>query len=752
MLLDLLVVGGLLALGIGIGWLMLRTRSRKEAADTAQLAEAVKEGRTEAMTLHPVIDPDKCIGSLSCLPVCPEGDILGVVEGKAALINPSACIGHGKCAIECPVEAISLVFGSAKRGVDLPEVNEFFETSRKGLHVVGELGGMGLIKNAITQGLQVAKHLATELKGKSVEGVADVIVVGAGPAGLATALGLREQGVTFHVLDQDSMGGTIAHYPRQKVVMTERVPLPFVGKFGAPLISKEQLLESWQTAVDKAGFKVLTGVKVEKIDGDDGSFVVQTSKGPVKGKKIVLAIGRRGTPRKLGAPGEEKFNKVTYRLIDTQQYEGARVLVVGGGDAALEAAIQLAEETEAEVSLSYRQPEFGKAREANKRRFKELVTEGRVMAFMASQVKEVKERSLTLEYQGQQVDLPNDFVIACLGGELPTEFLSKSGINLRRLHGEALTAKAKRGSAIKNSTDAKHRRLSFALFVIGALIVAGLLVVGQDYYRVPVAERIRHPGHAFLKPSGDWGHGVGIVATIVMMSNFFYAVRKRWSRLKGVSSIRTWLTFHQFVGFLSPLVIVFHAAFQTKNQLATLTAAAMAIVVITGVVGRFLFGIVPTNERKDEYNSLSRRWRAHGEILEAKAVRLDLPQSIIDLIEGAENKPPEHSLTALFLHLPQRWLSDRRRLSEVWHLFPTPAHGREFRGELGVVRRYQTQVAFFRSLKKLMRVWRVFHVVLAMLLVVLITAHIGLSFALGYRWIFKKAPATTPAQVEQKAK
>lgn len=754
MSLDLLALIVLLVVGIGIGWLMVRRRARREAEDTAQLAQAVKEGRAEAMTLHPVIDPDKCIGSLSCLPVCPEGDILGVVDGKAALINPSACIGHGKCEVECPVEAISLVFGSAKRGVDLPEVNEHFETSRKGLHVVGELGGMGLIKNAITQGLQVASHLSGQLKGGApVKGGADVIIVGAGPAGLATALGLKEKGITFHVLEQDSLGGTIAHYPRQKVVMTERVPLPYVGKFGAPLISKEQLLESWQGAVDKAGFKVLTGVKVEQIEGDDGDFTVKTTKGPVKGKKIVLAIGRRGTPRKLGAPGEDRFNKVTYRLIDAQQYEGSRVLVVGGGDAALEAAIQLAQDTEAEVSLSYRQAEFGKAREANKRRFRELVDQGRVMAFMASSVKEVKERSLTLEYKGQSVDLPNDFVIACLGGELPTEFLSKSGINLKRLHGEALgaTAKAKRGSAIKNSTEARQRRLAFALFTLGAVIVAGLLVMGQDYYRVPVAQRLHHPGHAFLKPSGDWGHGVGIVATLVMMSNFLYAVRKRWSALKGVSSIRTWLTFHQFVGFLSPLVIVFHAAFQSKNQLATLTALAMTVVVVTGVIGRFLFGIVPTNEKRDDYDSLSQRWRAQGQMLEAKATRLELPQSVISLIEGAESKPPEHSLFALFLHLPSRWLSDRRRLGEVWHLFPTPAHGREFRQELRVVRRYQTQVAFFRSLKKVMRVWRVFHVVLAVLLVVLITAHIALSLALGYRWILK-AERPVPVQLEPKVK
>jgi dihydropyrimidine dehydrogenase (NAD+) subunit PreT len=633
MSIDLLLLLGLLLLGLGLGWFMTRRRALRDAADTEALAQVHREGRADAPTLHPVIDPDKCIGSLSCTDVCPEGDILGVVDGKAALITPSACIGHGKCAVECPVNAIELVFGSAKRGLDLPETDEFFETSRKGVYIVGELGGMGLIKNAITQGLQVSKHLTGVLKGQGGD-IDDVVVVGAGPSGLATALGLKEQGMKFRVLEQESLGGTIAQYPRQKIVMTERVELPYLGKFGAPLISKEQLLESWEEAIKKADVRINTGVKVEGIEGEDGNFTVLTTKGTVRAKKVVLAIGRRGTPRKIGCPGEE-LEKVTYRLIDAQQYEGARVLVIGGGDAALEAAIQLAEESDAEVALSYRQPEFGKAREANKRRFKELVEQDRIFAFMASSVKKVSTGFVTLEKGGKLVEFPNDFVIACLGGELPTEFLKKMGVGMTRLHGEALgaSAKAKRGSAIQDQKEKKHRRLSYGLFVLGALTVATLFVVGWDYYKVPIELRGAHPAHSFLRPAGPWGHGVGIVSTLVMMSNFLYAVRKRWQRLKGVSTIRTWLTFHQFVGFMSPLVIVFHAAFQSKNHLATLTAGSLSIVVLTGVIGRFIYGLVPSGEgRTGELGELNKRWEKLSERLGTTAHALSTPAEMESLL------------------------------------------------------------------------------------------------------------------------
>ena len=746
--LELLLFGVFLASLLGAAILFIRNRRKVEEAGLAAAEEAAEKGREAPLTLHPVVDPDKCMGSLSCLSVCPEGDILGVVDGKAALINPSACIGHGKCALECPVGAIKLVFGTATRGAELPELDEYFESSREGVHVVGELGGMGLIKNAITQGLQVAEHLGARLKkpAKS-QGLVDVAVVGAGPAGLATALGLQKAGFTYRVLEQDSIGGTIAHYPRQKIVMTEKVELPFLGKFGRKEISKEELLAQWQKAIARSGMKVETGVKVTGLQGQDGRFVVETSAGPVAARKVVLAVGRRGTPRKLGVPGED-LPKVAYRLIDPQQYEGCKVLVVGGGDAALEAAIQLAEETSAEVILSYRQAELGRCREANKRKFGELVAKKAIRALMPSTVKAITPRDVTLEAAGRQGKVPNDFVLVCIGGELPTEFLGKTGVGMHRLFGtapgahgdeeEADAARAARGSAKQAAEERRTRRLSFGLFVVGALTVALLAAVGGDYYALDKAGRLEHPAHAFLRPSGPWGHGVGIVATLAMMLNFLYAVRKRWSVLKGAGPIRGWLTFHQANGFMSPLFIAFHSAFQSNNVLATFTAGSLLVVVGTGMIGRFVFGLVPSSEGKQlRYDEVVSRWDRMKSRVNAMGRGVTDPHQVKLFLERMTRRPEKGNVFYLLLARPFRNARDRTDLMRLRGLFPNKASYRDFVGAWRTLERLRTQVGVFHAVKRFVSVWRVFHVVLAVGLVVVIAAHIGVSLFLGYRWILR---------------
>lgn len=732
-------VGSVIALILTVGEVI---RNRYHHAKAARAMKEDKGGSERIpLTLHPVIDPDICIGSLTCLKSCPEGDILGIVNGAARLIHADHCIGHGKCAAECPVDAIKLVFGTSERGIDLPMVDEFFESSRPGLHIVGELGGMGLIRNAVTQGVQVAERLA-QMTGKASNGQTDVVIVGAGPAGLATALTLRAAGRTFRVLDQGSVGGTIANYPRQKIVMTEPFQIPYYGKLKDKRISKEDLLDVWSHALHKAGVKVDEGVKVLEIDGDDGAFRVQTSKGSIDAKKIVLATGLRGTPRKIGCPGEDGAN-VTYRLIDTEQYVGCRVLVVGGGDAALEAAIQLAEQGETKVAISYRGENFAKCRQANRDKINQLAQEKRLKALMSSQVEKILPDEVVLTVGGSPMVIPNDYVIVNIGGELPLEFLSKLKVSVEKHFGEEKKKPKKvepvgdrRGLAREKETRTAMRGEHILYFALGALILAWLTVTGWNYYRLPYAARLQSPLHESLRPAGHWGHGIGIIATAFMMLNFVYPLRKRTRVLSGVGSIRGWLDFHMFVGFMSPLVIAFHAAFQSNNALATATSAALLVVVLTGIVGRFIYGLVPASGGKAlEIADVVGRWERLRVRLKPMMDDSDNPALLHRMFDSVSEPAPSGSLVLFLMRWPFIAMMTRLHLFRSRFHFDDRSEYLEFREGYLVLTKLRVQVAFYKSLKNLLRGWRLFHASLAAFLVVAIAAHIAVSIYLGYVWI-----------------
>jgi thioredoxin reductase/Pyruvate/2-oxoacid:ferredoxin oxidoreductase delta subunit len=707
-------------------------RWRRNRSDTAALKEVTEQERNIPRSLHPVIDPNICIGSLSCLKACPEGDVLGMVDGTAALVHGQHCVGHGRCAAECPVSAITLVFGTAKRGIDLPEVSHVFESSRPGVHVVGELGGMGLLKNAFRQGLQVSDHLA-QTRRPAPAGLVDVCVVGAGPAGLATALGLTHHGLSYRLLEQDSVGGTIAHFPRRKVVMTESVNLPFWGKFGKRQISKEELLETFQKVIHKAAIKVDEGVKVIGIEGQDGAFTVQTNRGLVRSRKVVLAIGRRGSPRKLGVPGEE-LAKVCYRLDDPDQYDGTKVLVVGAGDAGVEAACQVARESKASVWLSYR-GDAPKCREPNRLDMEEQAKRRRLTLLPMSQVKHIAAKHVDLEVGGKLQRIPNDFVIVCAGGELPTDFLQKAGVGMRRYHGEAPGGTKTQVSALERERAAKRKehRLEGWFALLGLAILAFLAWRGWEYYLLSPWQRLKSPMHAEFRPAGLWGHGLGIGATIFMLSNFLYALRKRVRAFSGLGDMRMWLVFHVFVGFMSPLVIAFHAAFQSRNLLATGTAAALGVVVLTGIVGRYIFSLVPAAaghvlELEDLQASFV---RARAEVEPLLEMVAD-PGPVKRLFQSVTEPLPPGSLLNWMLTLPLQSLRSRLALRRVASLFPDHESRKAFHDDFLQCERLRLQIGFYRSLKSLMRIWRIFHASLASFLVLAIAAHIGFALYLGY--------------------
>lgn len=414
-------------------FLYLRRQSQRAEEYHGILQESVESGLIEPASLHPVIDANKCIGSGACVKACPE-EALGIIKGKGVLINPSACIGHGACRLACPVEAIQLVFGTEKRGVDIPQVNVNFETNIPGIFIAGELGGMGLVRNAVEQGRQALDSIAASKQGRAEY---DVVIVGTGPAGMSASLAALEKKLRFVSIEQeDSLGGTVYHYPRNKVVMTAPMRLPMVGKVKMGEVSKETLLEFWNGVIRKTGLKINFNERMETIRQIEGGFEVKTDRQVYQTRNVLLTIGRRGTPRKLGVTGEEQ-SKVVYRLIDPEQYRDRHVLVVGGGDSALEAALAIAEQPGATVALSYRSEAFGRVKPKNRQRLEAAQANGRVKVLLKSAVKEIVHDAVTIEHEGQVLTLKNDVVIVCAGGILPTPFLKEIGIMVETKHGTA---------------------------------------------------------------------------------------------------------------------------------------------------------------------------------------------------------------------------------------------------------------------------------------------------------------------------
>jgi thioredoxin reductase/Pyruvate/2-oxoacid:ferredoxin oxidoreductase delta subunit len=401
--------------------------------------ESVSAGMTEPASLHPIIDPAKCLGCGACVKACPETshhDVLGLIDGKAVLIGPSECIGHGACKSACPFDAITLVFGTERRGLDIPVLKPNFESNVPGIYVAGELGGMGLIKNALTQGQQALEAIAAIVaKSKSRHpGAIDVLIIGAGPAGLAASLAAKKLGLRYETIEQDALGGAVFQYPRGKLVMTAPVELPIVGKVHFRNTSKEELLKFWHQA--SHGLKINYKERVDGIERRDGVFHVKTSTRSHVASTVLLAIGRRGTPRKLGVPGEE-LPKVVYRLIDPEQYRGRKVVVVGGGDSALEAAASVAELGDSEVILSYRGEAFQRAKQRNRQRVDEASAKGRLKVLLNSTIREIRPEAVVLKHADRELKVANDAVIVSAGGILPNDFLRSIGIEVETKFGTA---------------------------------------------------------------------------------------------------------------------------------------------------------------------------------------------------------------------------------------------------------------------------------------------------------------------------
>jgi thioredoxin reductase (NADPH) len=415
----------------------LRKKSRESRIVEAKLKKAKEEGLHEPISLHPVVDVTRCIQTGACITACPEHDILGIRNGKAIVINASLCIGHGACFHACPTEAISLQMGTDKRGVDLPHVDQNFETNVPGIYIAGELGGMGLIKNAVEQGRQAVENIAKSIK-KNHNGSYDIIIIGAGPAGISGSLAAKKHGLNFLLLDQDTLGGTVFTFPRKKIVMTSPMDLPLYGKIKLFETSKAELLDLWNNVLKKNNITVHENSKVESIVTEDSIHNVTTIKGEhLTASNILLAIGRRGTPRKLNIPGEMN-EKVAYRLLEAEEISGKDIIVVGGGDSAIESALLLADQNH--VILSYRNEVFNRLKPRNSTALTKAQSEGKLDVRLNTNLILIEDNSITLAVgkDGEQLKLKNDLVFIFAGGELPVQFLEKAGIRIEKKFGETV--------------------------------------------------------------------------------------------------------------------------------------------------------------------------------------------------------------------------------------------------------------------------------------------------------------------------
>ncbi|MDR3606984.1 MAG: NAD(P)-binding domain-containing protein [Oligoflexia bacterium] len=430
-------------IGLFLAVACLGVRGRKKHHKTAEklLKKSIDTQMNEPLTLHPEVNPALCAGCGACTKVCPEGDILKLIGHQAVLVSPSKCVGHGECELACPTHAITLVFGTKTRGMDIPRINTNYETNVPGLYIAGELGGMGLIRNAVKQGALAANHAVKNLT--NVKAEYDLVIIGGGPAGLSASLEAISQRKNYLCLEQNSLGGTVYNFPRQKIVMTAPTILPIVGqmKFKDNKVSKEELLDAWDNVRRKTGLRVEEKVRFDNLEQVGNLFKIKTSRGEVTARKVILALGVRGSPRKLGLPNED-LPKVTYNLIDPEQYQQRNIVVVGGGNAGVEAAQMLGDSKwRNQVTLLVRGPQFDRCNDENKKIITEMATRRQVQIWFNSNVQEIHPDRLLIRNEGQDKTLDNDFLFIFAGAELPSKMLMSLGIQIDKKFGEALKSK-----------------------------------------------------------------------------------------------------------------------------------------------------------------------------------------------------------------------------------------------------------------------------------------------------------------------
>ncbi|MEM6568053.1 MAG: NAD(P)-binding domain-containing protein [Planctomycetota bacterium] len=692
---------------------------------------AVDQGAAKAELQHPVIDLSRCLGCATCVAACPEDGVLELVHGQAAVVRGARCIGASACERECPVDAITVTLSDTDDRRDIPAITSQFEAiGTPGLFLAGEVTARALIKTAIDHGVAVAAEIAERGEQPSALGyeALDLCIVGAGPAGLSCSLEAKRRGLKFVTIDQEAQpGGTIARYPRRKLVTTQPIEIPMYGRFRQTSFSKEELMDLWNGIVHEQQLPIYGGqtfTQLTQLEG--GGFIVHTQDREIYAKNVCLALGRRGAPRKLEIPGEH-LPKVAYSLLDARSYAGRRVMVVGGGDSAIEAAVALAEQVGTTVTLSYRRGAFFRIKGGNERRINEAVAAGRVQILFESNVHAIHDEFVELTAQdGNAYQIPNDEIFIMAGGIAPVEVLEQSGVSFDPEVREKFAAVEEQGTGIVKA-------LAVTLAVTVAVLAFALL--NLDYYGLDREFRPAHPKHESLRSGRGTGLWFGIFAVVLVVVNLLYLVRRSPSfvqRFSGypLGSLQLWMTSHVATGVLAFLLALLHAAMSPRDTVGSHALWALLALLGTGAIGRYMYAWVPraTNGRELEIDevkaklaTLSSDWDSQHHAFGAEA-----RQRISEIAEQRQWK------TSFFGRVGAMIVGNRelkRSLNELRASgYEQGLSQDQVEGVVGLTRRAYTtatHAAHLEDVRAILGSWRYAHRWMAALMVALMLFHIG---------------------------
>ncbi len=734
----------LVTLVLGLGLALLAAWARRVELERMQRRVKERErnvrvGSASAQLQHPVIDLSRCLGCGTCVAVCPEKGVLEMVHGQASVVNGARCTGVSACERECPVGAITVTLTNVEERRDIPAISTELEAvGTPGLFLAGEVTAHALIKVAIEQGTAVADEVARRrgpLPSVSPTGIEDDVfdlcVVGAGPAGLACSLEAKRHGLSFITLDQaDSPGGTVAKYPRRKLVMTQPVDLPLHGRLERTSYSKEELIDLWLSIAKEEELPIHGGQVFQGVErNDDGSFVVRTTSHQVHARNVCIAIGRRGVPRKLDVPGEE-LSKVAYSLIDASSYQNRRILVVGGGDSAVEAALGLSEQEGNDVTLSYRGEAFTRIRLRNEEHLEAARASGRLRVLVSSNVRAIQHDVVEIEMRDGPsrglFALPNDEVFIMAGGIAPFELLERSGVSFDPALRQAIAPVTEQGTGIL--------RALAAAFVL-ALITLAFALQHADFYTLPIESRPLHDGYSWLRPSSGIGLWFGISATVLVIVNLLYLLRRAQKLKFTFGSIKAWMTSHIATGILALLLALLHGGMSPRDTFGGHALWALAALLVTGAIGRYFYAYIPRaangrelalEEVKVRLGRLADDWDASQKVFIERA-----QAEVTRLVELRQWKT---SLVGRVTGL----IGGQRELRRV--LAQLDQEGRDsgvaedrIEATLGLARqahKLALMAAHYEDLRGLLNSWRYVHRWGAAVMVVLVVLHI--VYALSY--------------------